>query len=156
MRDYLDGAPPEGRLLVESGESVAGSMARSAAAVLFDLGSSGMRLPEDLARCLRDAATAMSALPESPASPRERYRAGAAIAFAVELVVTRAAEGRTARTDAFLVREGRDRAPADELAEAVLLAARRTTEEWRVRHLGYLLAEAAISEIGRASCRERV
>jgi hypothetical protein len=76
---------------------------------------------------------------------REQIRAGAAVAFAVELSATRAHEGRGVRTDGYLAPEGGDRAPADEIVEAVLLAARQTPEEWRVRHLGYLLAEAAVS-----------
>ena len=39
----------------------------------------------------------------------------------------------------------RERGAADEVAEAAVLAARAGAEEWRVRHLGYLVAEAAVS-----------
>jgi hypothetical protein len=49
------------------------------------------------------------------------------------------------RTDGFLTPDVGGRAPADELTEAAVLAARQTPEEWRVRHLGYLLAEVAYS-----------
>ena len=139
MTDDRDGA---GRALLETGELVAGTMARSAAGVLFDRSAARMRLDPVLARGLVRAATAAAGL---PGSARSRARVGAALAFAVELAVTRTAEGRPARSDGFVEAEGRDRPPADELAEAVLHAAAGAAEEWRVRHLGYLLAEAALS-----------
>jgi hypothetical protein len=134
-----------GRALVESGELVAGSMARTAAGLVFDDGSARVRLDEGLAAWLRRTATTADAGPPSPVSARARCRAGAALAFAAELSVTRAAQGRSVRADDFLVPGPGDRAPADEVGEAVVLAARGTAEEWRVRHLGYLLAEAAVS-----------
>jgi hypothetical protein len=134
-----------GRALVESGELVAGSMARTAAGLVFDDGSARVRLDEGLAAWLRRTATTADAGPPSPVSARARCRAGAALAFAAELSVTRAAQGRSVRGDDFLVPGPGDRAPADEVGEAVVLAARGTAEEWRVRHLGYLLAEAAVS-----------
>ncbi len=143
MVEYTEAAP--GRALVESGELVAGSMARTAAGLLFDAASSRVRLDEELAAWLRRTATLADADPPTPVSSRARCRAGAALAFAAELSVTRAAQGRAVRADGFLTPGPGDRAPADEVAEAVVLAARATPEEWRVRHLGYLLTEAAVS-----------
>ncbi|GAB3302578.1 hypothetical protein GCM10027451_06720 [Geodermatophilus aquaeductus] len=143
VAEYTEAAP--GRTLVESGELVAGSMARTAAGLLFDDGSAKVRLDDGLARWLRRAATTADADPGAPVSSRARCRAGAALAFAAELSVTRAHQGRAVRTDGFLTPGPGERAPADEVAEATVLAARGTTEEWRVRHLGYLLAEAAVS-----------
>jgi hypothetical protein len=136
-----DSTAPDGRTLVETGEPVAGSMSRSAAALLFDPGASRVTVEPRLAACLRRVAADAARLPV----PRERVRAGAALAFAVELTVTRASQGRPVRSDGFLVPDVGGRAPAEELAEAAVLAARQTPEEWRVRHLGYLLAEAAVS-----------
>lgn len=136
------GGPP-GHQLVESGEQIAGSMARSAAGLLFDAASSRVRLDPGLAGCLRRVAEDAAGLDQ--AFCREQVRVGAALAFAVELSVTRAAEGRTVRTDGFVVATGADRGAADEVADAAALAARATAEEWRVRHLGYLIAEAAVS-----------
>jgi hypothetical protein len=146
VTDLLDGSAagssaPEGRTLVETGEPVAGSMSRSAAALLFEPGASRVTVDPRLAGCLRRVASDAALLPV----PRERVRAGAALAFAVELTVTRASQGRPVRSDGFLIPDVGGRAPADELAEAAVLAARLTPEEWRVRHLGYLLAEAAVS-----------
>ena len=139
MTEDQDG---RGRALLEAGHLVAGTMARSAAEVLFDRPSARVRLDPPLVRWLAGAAGAAA---ELPASSRGRARAGGALAFAVELAVTRAAQGRRARADGFLGAEGSDRPAADELADAVVQAARDTPEEWRVRHLGYLLAEVAVS-----------
>jgi hypothetical protein len=137
----VDGAAAPGRALIESGEPVAGTMSRTAAGLLFDPATSRLSLAEPLRCCLRGAAAAAAALPVE----RERVRAGAALAFAVELAVTRLHDGRTVRSDGFLTSTGAARSAADELTEAVVLAARSAPEEWRVRHLGYLLAEAALS-----------
>jgi hypothetical protein len=141
--DHVDQAP--GRALVESGELVAGSMARTAAGLLFEPDGSRVRLDPRLAEWLRRTATAADVDRPTPVSSRARCRAGAALAFAAELSVTRAAAGRAVRTDGFLSPGPGDRARADEVAEAVVLTARATVEEWRVRHWGYLLAEAAVS-----------
>jgi hypothetical protein len=146
VRDYLDGRPPEGRLLLESAEQIAGSMARSAASILFGTGSTPVELDPELRYCLSRAGTAAAAqLAEGAGFRREQVRAGAAIAFATELAVTRTAQGRTVRKDGFLVAGESDRSALDAVAEAVVQAARSETDEWRVRHLGYLLAEAAVS-----------
>jgi hypothetical protein len=137
-----NGQASAGRLLVEAGETVAGSMARSAAAILFGGAPSAVRLDDGLAACLSRVAAdlAGAALPA-----RERVRAGAVLAFAVELAATRTAQGRALRTDGFATPDAGGRSAADALAESVVAAARRETDEWRVRHLGYLLAEAAVS-----------
>jgi hypothetical protein len=136
-----NGAASAGRRLVESAEPVAGSMARSAAAILHGEGPSGIRLAPELATALCRVADDLAG---APLPARERARAGAAVAFAVELAATRAGQGRDARTDGFFEATA-GRSPADALAEAVVRAARGETDEWRVRHLGYLLAEAAVS-----------
>jgi hypothetical protein len=137
-----EGAADAGRLLVASGEPVAGSMARSAAGILYGEGPASIRLAPELVACLTLAAAELTgaALPG-----RERVRAGAVLAFTVELAATRAASGRSPRTDGFFTADAGGRSPADTLAEAVVRAARGETDEWRVRHLGYLLAEAAVS-----------
>jgi hypothetical protein len=141
MRDDVDGAPAPGRALVETGELIAGSMSRAVAGLLFEPATSRLRLDERLATCLRDAASAAADL----GSPWERARAGGALAFAAELAVTRSHAGRPVRSDDFFrVREG-GRSDAERLVEAVVSAARRTTEDRRVRHLGYLVAEVAVS-----------
>lgn len=141
MRDSLDDPTAPGRALVETGELVAGSMSRAVAALLFDPASSRLAVDERLAAVLRDAATAAADL----TSPWERARAGAALAFAAELAVTRGHQGRAVRADGlFSVRSGA-RSDAERLVEAVVHAARGTTEDRRVRHLGYLVAEVAVS-----------
>jgi hypothetical protein len=132
-------APEPGRALIEGGAPVAGSMSRGAATVVY--APAAVRVDERLADCLRAAADDAVAL----AAPGERVRAGAVLAFAVEHAVTLAGKGRAVRADDFFTPAPGTRAPMAELLEAVVAAARRSTDERRVRHLGYLVAEAACS-----------
>ena len=141
MRDSIGDERVPGRDVVETGELVAGSMTRAVAGLLFDPGSGALRLDDRLASCLRDAATSAADLPLT----WERARAGAVLAFAAELSVTRAHQGRGVRTDGFFSVSTAARSAAERLVEDVVQAARRTTEERRVRHLGYLIAEVAVS-----------
>ncbi|MGY1814986.1 hypothetical protein [Blastococcus sp. SYSU D00820] len=137
-------SPATGRALLEAGAVVAGSMSRAAASVVFaaaDGPAPAVRLTERLARCLRTAADEAAGLPEG----RERARAGAVLAFAVEHSASLARSGRRVRDDGFFTPRLAGRSAADEVAEAVVAAARRSTDERRVRHLGYLLAEVAVS-----------
>ena len=141
MRDSLGDERAPGRDLVETGELVAGSMSRAVAGLLFEPSTSPLRLDDRLASCLRDAATAAAELPLT----WERARAGAALAFAAELAVTRAHQGRAVRGDGFFSVSTAARSAAERLVEDVVQAARLTTEERRVRHLGYLVAEVVFS-----------
>src|SRR3954454_1711598 len=130
-----------GRALVEAGQPVAGSMSRAAAAVVFEPESARVQVDEQFAACLRAVADEAAALP----LPRERVRAGAALAFAVEYAATLHRNGRRVRSDGWFAPRSGGRPVAAEVTEAVVAAARRATDERRVRHLGYLLAEATVS-----------
>jgi hypothetical protein len=130
-----------GRALIEAGSPVAGSMSRAAATVVFEPGAAALRIDDRLAATLRTAATEAAAIPVE----RERVRAGAALAFAVEYAATVGRSGRQVRSDGFFDHRSGHRPAADDVAEAVVAAARRSTDERRVRHLGYLLAEALAS-----------
>ena len=141
MQDYLDSEAAAGRHLVETGELVAGSMSRAVAGLLFEPSTAMVQLDERLAGCLRDAAIAAADLPLT----WERARAGAAVAFAAELAVTRSHQGRAVRTDGFFSVRSAARSAAERLIESIVQAARGTTEERRVRHLGYLVAEVVVS-----------
>ncbi|MFQ1001272.1 hypothetical protein [Modestobacter sp. SSW1-42] len=141
MTDFRGDERTPGRDLVETGELVAGSMTRAVAGLLFDPDGSAVRLDERLASCLRDAATSAAELPLT----WERARAGAVLAFAAELSVTRAHQGRPVRGDGFFSVTTAARSAAERLVEDVVQAARTTTEERRVRHLGYLVAEVVVS-----------
>ena len=116
-------------------------MCGAAATVLFDPGAAAVQVDDRFAASLRAVATEAGAIPVE----RERVRAGAALAFAVEYAATVGRNGRTVRADDWFAPRAGGRCPAEELAEAVVSAARRSTEERRVRHLGYLLAEVAVS-----------
>jgi hypothetical protein len=130
-----------GRALVEAGGPVAGSMSRAAATVVFEPGSAKVQVDEQFTACLRAVADEAATL----TVPRERVRAGAALAFAVEFAATLHRNGRSVRPDGWFAPRPGSRPVAEEVAETVVTAARRSTDERRVRHLGYLLAEVAVS-----------
>lgn len=116
-------------------------MCRAAAAVVFEPGTAAVQVDDRFAAALRAVATDAAAIPVE----RERIRAGAALAFAVEYAATVRRNGRSVRADDWFAPRAGGRCPSEDLAEAVVSAARRSTEERRVRHLGYLLAEVAVS-----------
>jgi hypothetical protein len=130
-----------GRALIEGGSPVAGSMTRAAATIVFEPAAAVVQVDDRLAACLRATATDAAGLPLD----RERVRAGAALAFAVEYAATLGRAGRPVRADEFFSTRAGGRPAADEIAEAVVGAARRSIDERRVRHVGYLLAEVAHS-----------
>ena len=130
-----------GRALIEAGAPVAGSMCASAAALVFGPSSGAVQVDPRLAACLRAAAAEAAPI----AVPRERVRAGAVLAFAVEHSVTLARGGRRLRSDAFFAGRTGVRPAAGEVLEGIVTAARLSVDERRVRHLGYLLAEVAYS-----------
>jgi hypothetical protein len=133
--------PATGRRLIEAGVPVAGSMAEAAAGVVFERGTAAVQMDPQWAACLRAAATEAAAV----LVPRERVRAGAVLAFAVEHSATLTRSGRTLRNDDFFAGRLGVRAAAGQVLEAVVGTARRSADERRVRHLGYLLAEVAHS-----------
>jgi hypothetical protein len=149
---FPDDEPAPGRALIEAGTPVAGSMTGAAAALVFEPGTGPVQLDARLAACLRAAAVEAAAV----AVVRERVRAGAALAFAVEHSVALARSGRQLRGDSFFAGRSGARAASGEVLEAVVAAARRSVDERRVRHLGYLLAEVSHSSdvdaelVGRA------
>ena len=130
-----------GRALVEGGSPVAGSMSRAAATVVFEPEAARVQVNEQFATCLRAVAAEAATLPV----PRERVRAGAVLAFAVEYAATLHRSGRRVRSGGWFDPRPGNRPVAEEITETVMAAARRSTDERRVRHLGYLLAEATVS-----------
>jgi hypothetical protein len=130
-----------GRDLIEAGAPVAGSMCSAAAAVVFESASVAVQVEPRWAACLRAAATEAAGI----SVPRERIRAGAVLAFAVEHSVTLARSGRALRNDAYFSGRPGARPPVGEVIEGAVTAARLSADERRVRHLGYLLAEVAFS-----------
>lgn len=136
---------------METGELIAGSMSRAVAGLLFDQANSRLQLDERLAGCLRDAATAAAEL----SSTWERARAGATLAFAAELAVTRSSQGRPVRSEGFFSVRVPPRSDGERLVEAAVLAARGTTDDHRIRHLGYLIAEVAVSSDIDAALADR-
>ena len=133
--------PVAGRALIEAGSPVAGSMSSAAAAVVFEPTTARVQVDERFAAVLRAAAEDVAGV----AVGRERVRAGAVLAFAVEQAATVHRAGRPVRADGYFAPRPGSRPVAEEVTEAVVAVARRSTDERRVRHLGYLLAEVAVS-----------
>ncbi|CCG03325.1 hypothetical protein [Blastococcus saxobsidens] len=135
------GTPSAGRALIEAGTPVAGSMSQAAAGVVFEPATARVQVDERFVAVLRTAAEDAAGISVG----RERVRAGAALAFAVEYAATAHRAGRPVRIDRYFTPRPGSRPAAEALTEAVVAAARRSTDERRVRHLGYLLAEVAVS-----------
>ena len=136
------GGTTPGRDLVEAGATIAGSMTRAAAGVVFAPEEAVLSVDDRVGGALRAAADDLAGglLPG-----RERARAGAALAFAVEHSVLLSRSERRVRTDGFFAERSGGRVAAREVLDGVVSAARRSAEERRIRHLGYLFAEVAVS-----------
>ncbi len=141
-----------GRSLIESGFGIAGTMTGSAATVVYAPGEAALRLDERFATCLRELADDLA---DGGLPRRECARAGAALAFAVEHGISLSRRDRHVRADGFFTERAGGRVAAREVGEGVLLAARGSAEERRVRHLGYLLAEVVHSPDVDAALAER-
>jgi len=153
MLTGVSDVPAPGRQLIESGFGIAGTMTSAAATVVYAPADAVLQLDDRFGGCLRGLADdlAEGALPR-----RERARAGAALAFAVEHGVTLARRDRRVRTDGFFTERAGGRVAAREVGEAVLLAARAAADDRRVRHLGYLLAEVVASPDVDTALADRV
>jgi hypothetical protein len=145
-------SPEPGRALIESGFGIAGSMTGSAAVLVYSPADAALQLDDRFAACLRDLADDLAggALPR-----REAARAGAALAFAVEHGVSLSRRDRHVRSDGFFTERAGGRVAAREVGEGVLLAARASADERRVRNLGYLLAEVVFSPDVDAALADR-
>jgi hypothetical protein len=75
--------------------------------------------------------------------PREQVRIGAAAAYAGAKIQSYLQSGEIPREDGFFSGAGKERPPADELLEGVLLKARDSYEEKKVPLLGNLYANIA-------------
>ena len=85
-------------------------------------------------------------------SKRERVRVDTAITFAARKAYQRIMNGDQVRSDDFFHRNQQEgRAPSEEIAEAVALAAQREPEESKVRHIG-----AVIGNLGFEPSLDRV
>src|SRR5918998_2441606 len=93
-------------------------MSRNAATLVYPepAGRAAVRLEDRLARCLRTAADDAAGI----AVLRERARAGAVLAFAVEHAVTLAHGGRPVRTDGLFSPRSGGRPAADPVTQAVV------------------------------------
>ena len=77
---------------------------------------------------------------------REKIRVAATFAFAVTACEERLQAGDKLRDDRFFSPDFSGRSAADEVAEAVAVAAERSFEERKAEYLGYLLSNIAFEE----------
>lgn len=75
--------------------------------------------------------------------PRERIRAGGAIALAASKIESRVERGDSIRQDGFFVAKHNGRSDADEVAESVLLKCQREAEEQKIPYMAFLIANIA-------------
>ena len=139
---YADNRP--GQDLIQAGADIAGSAAGAALGFVFGgpAGAIAGAVAGPVAtQALRWVADEIG---QRVLGPRERMRAGAAVAFAAERLEALLAEGATIRTDGFFNDTPHGRNAAREIAEGVVLVARQSFEERKVRHIGYLFARVAI------------
>jgi hypothetical protein len=73
---------------------------------------------------------------------RETKRIGATLTFAAAKIKERLDSGQNLRSDGFFDEDASNRAPADEIAEGVVIAAQREHEEKKLKFYGNLLASA--------------
>lgn len=79
-------------------------------------------------------------------SPRERVRIAAATVVAVDRISARLINGHALRSDSFFDNVERRSSPSEELLEGVLLKARDSFEEKKVRHLGFFYANLVFTD----------
>jgi hypothetical protein len=85
-------------------------------------------------------------------SARQKIRVGAVIRFAAADLEVQVAEGRRVRQDGFFAESPGDRAPFEEVAEAVMAAAEDAHEERKIAFLGTMLSEISLRpDVDRAA-----
>lgn len=90
-------------------------------------------------------------------SGRERGRVGFVYGLAAHKIKERLDNGEKLRTDGFFVPDVTGRSPADEIAEAVLIAAQREHEERKLPYIANLLAFVAFTlAIDRATANQMI
>jgi hypothetical protein len=133
-----------GRDLVSAGAEIAGSTAGAAVGLVF-AGPAGALAGAAAGPILnRTLGRVANEIGQRVLGHRERVRAGAAVAYAAERFEALAERGATIRDDGFFTDLPDGRNQAREVAEGVLLAARNSYEERKVRHIGYLFANVAV------------
>ncbi|MEX2622954.1 MAG: hypothetical protein WD651_04450 [Acidimicrobiia bacterium] len=77
---------------------------------------------------------------------REEVRIGATLAYAIDTIESRRAQGERLREDGFFDSDSQSRNDAEEVVEATLLAAQREPQEKKLKYLGRLLGNLAFEE----------
>lgn len=137
-------AEEPGKALVCTGSEIAGSAAATAVGLIF-----GGPVGAVVGATLGPAATHVmkqfaGEVAQRVLGPRERVRAGAAVGFAAQRLEELLADGAQVRDDGFFSDMPSGRNAAREAIEGVVLVARNSFEERKIRHIGYLFANLAV------------
>jgi hypothetical protein len=130
---------------METGVEIAGSAAGASIGLVFagPVGAlGGAAAAPVITRTIRWVADEMAC---RVLGMRERVRAGAALIFAAERFARHLKDGHPIRDDGFFQDRPGGRNSGREVVEGVLQAARRSFEERKIRHLGYLFANVAFT-----------
>lgn len=79
--------------------------------------------------------------------PREKMRIGAVTAFAIEAIQNKIKQGKEIRTDSFFDTDSGHRSKAEEILEGVMLKAKDSYEEKKIKYIGNIYSSAAFSSI---------
>ncbi len=134
--------------LLELGSNIAGTVIATGAAAFLVAGPAesaaiaggGVLLSEGLKQLCND-------LYDRVLSKREKQRVGAAAAFAIELIKERLVKGQKLRTDDFFDPTVSGRSKGDEIFEGVLLKARDTYQEKKIKFISSIFANVAFNLI---------
>lgn len=129
--------------IIDAGSEIAGGVAGASVGLLFGGppgALAGAAMGPVATRGIRGV---LADLVERRLSTREKVRSGAVLAVAAVEIDEQLKAGRQLRNDGFFQAGHGHRAKAEELAEAVVLAAQRDPEEAKVKLLGKLLGRLA-------------
>jgi hypothetical protein len=131
-----------GATLVGAGSEIAGSVAGAGVGLIFGPpgAMTGAVVGPLVTRALKKV---LGDLAGRRLSRRETARAGATAAYAAIEVAKLVQAGRTPRDDGFFDDSPDERSAAEEIADAVLMAAQRDAEEKKTQLLGTMLAHLA-------------
>lgn len=132
------------RRLVEAGVDITGNLAGSALGFLV-AGPAGAFAGAAVSPVVKHMLGLATDVIKRSISVRETKRIGATLTFAAAKIKERLDSGQNLRSDGFFDEDASNRAPADEIAEGVVIAAQREHEEKKLKFYGNLLANLAFA-----------
>jgi hypothetical protein len=132
------------RRLVEAGADITGNLAGSALGFLV-AGPTGAFVGAAMSPVVKHMLGLATDVIKRSISVRETKRIGATLTFAAAKIREKLDRGQKLREDGFFDGDSTNRAPADEIADGVVMAAQREHEEKKLKFYGNLLANLAFT-----------